>query len=75
MNGKYTTLSDFYCSAEKTLLNAKLDGTTTMCFLEYITTMSFTPENRLSVAVLLKNKAKKRFGVSKSKKSLNIKFV
>ena len=33
-----------------------------MCFLEYITTMSFSADDRLYVAVIIKNKVKKYYG-------------
>jgi hypothetical protein len=49
-------------NAEKSLLSVTLDESTIMCFLEYITTMQFSSQDRLYVAVLIKNKVKKVYG-------------
>ena len=42
----------------------KLDGTTVQVLFEFITTESFAYDNRLSVALILKNLVKKVYGVS-----------
>ena len=42
----------------------KLDGTTVQVFFEYITAENFAYDNRLSVALHLKNIIKKVYGVS-----------